>query len=75
MTIETVDGNQVTGKGWSANSTRSFEWRFRGTVDGNRLIYTGGDVTVEFTIKGDLMEGVVRSTVYPLHTVILRKVK
>ena len=76
LTIEKVDGNQVTGKGW-ASSPRVFEWRFRGTLDGNRLIYAdmAGVTTVELTIYGNTMEGPARSTAFPAHTIRLRKMK
>ena len=56
LTIEKVDGNKVFGRGEVHSRPGKTEFKFVGTLEGNRLTY-GRDNVVDLTIDGDRMEG------------------
>ena len=55
LTIERVEGNKVYGHG-TLMIRRSFDFKFIGTLDGNRLTF-GTETKVNLTIDGTNMRG------------------
>jgi hypothetical protein len=55
LTIEKVEGNQVHGRG-EVSARRTSEFKFVGTLEGNRLTF-GRDTKTVFTIEGTQMRG------------------
>jgi hypothetical protein len=56
ITIERVEGNKVFGLGEVHSRSGKTEFRFVGTLQGNRLTY-GRDNVTDLTIDGNRMEG------------------
>src|SRR5262245_33925447 len=56
ITIERVDGNKVFGRGEVHSRPGKTEFKFVGTLEGNRLTY-GRDNVIDLAIDGDRMEG------------------
>jgi opacity protein-like surface antigen len=56
IAIEKVDGNKVFGRGEVHSRSGKTEFKFVGTLEGNRLTY-GRDNVVDLTIDGNRMEG------------------
>jgi hypothetical protein len=55
LQIERVEGSTVYGRG-EVSGQRTSEFRFAGTVDGNRLTF-GREIVVDLLIVGDQMTG------------------